>query len=67
MRSKRADWTPSIPILQKFCLDQQAIHSQGNKRMLEAIRSNSSTGGYAVHALTGGDWVLGAGLLDLVP
>ncbi|MCF7849890.1 MAG: hypothetical protein K9M45_13645, partial [Kiritimatiellales bacterium] len=53
------------PDLQKFCLDQQEIHSQGNKRMLEAIRSNSSTGGYAVHALTGGDWVLGAGLLDL--
>jgi len=53
------------PDLQKFCLDQQSIHSQGNKRMLEAIRSNSSTGGYAVHALTGGDWVLGAGLLDL--
>ena len=53
------------PDLQKFCLDQQAIHSQGNKRMLEAIRSNSSTGGYAVHALTGGDWVLGAGLIDL--
>lgn len=53
------------PDLQKFCLDQQEIHSQGNKRMLEAIRSNSSTGGYAVHALTGGDWVLGAGLIDL--
>ena len=40
------------PDLRKFCLDQQAIHSQGNKRMLEAIRSNSSAGGYAVHALT---------------
>lgn len=53
------------PDLQKFCLDQQEIHSQANKRMLEAIRSNSGTGGYAVHALTGGDWVLGAGLLDL--
>jgi beta-galactosidase len=53
------------PDLQKFCLDQQAIHSQGNKRMLEAIRSNPRIGGYCVHALTGGDWVLGAGLLDL--
>ena len=53
------------PDLRKFCLDQQEIHSQGNKRMIEAIRSNNSTGGYAVHALTGGDWVLGAGLLDL--
>jgi beta-galactosidase len=53
------------PDLQQFCLDQQTIHSEGNKRMLEAIRSNSSVGGYAVHALTGGDWVIGAGLLDL--
>ena len=53
------------PDLQKFCLDQQAIHSLGNKRMVEAIRSNDSIGGYCVHALTGGDWVLGAGLLDL--
>ncbi len=53
------------PDLREFCLDQQKIHSQGNKRMIEAIRSNSSTGGYAVHALTGGDWVMGAGLLDL--
>ncbi|MHC4997192.1 MAG: glycoside hydrolase family 2 TIM barrel-domain containing protein, partial [Planctomycetota bacterium] len=53
------------PDLQRFCLDQQAIHSLGNKRMIEAIRSNTSTGGYAVHALTGGDWVIGAGLLDL--
>ena len=53
------------PDLQQFCLDQQMIHSEGNKRMIEAIRSNASIGGYAVHALTGGDWVLGAGLLDL--
>lgn len=33
--------------------------------MIEAIRLNSSTCGYAVHALTDGDWVVGAGLLDL--
>jgi hypothetical protein len=53
------------PDLQEFCLDQQEIHSLGNKRMVEAIRSNNSIGGYCVHALTGGDWVVGAGLLDL--
>ena len=53
------------PDLKKFCLDQQAIHSEANKRMLEAIRLNDSVGGYCVHALTGGDWVIGAGLLDL--
>jgi len=53
------------PDLKQFCLDQQQLHSDGNKRMIEAIRSNPGTRGYAVHALTGGDWVLGAGLLDL--
>ena len=53
------------PDLQRFCLDQQTIHSQANRRMIEAIRSNPRTGGYAVHALTDGDLVLGAGLLDI--
>ena len=33
--------------------------------MIEAIRSNPSIIGYCVHALTAGDWVIGAGLLDL--
>jgi hypothetical protein len=53
------------PDLRDFCLDQQQIHGEGNKRMIEAIRLNSGTCGYAVHALTDGDWVVGAGLLDL--
>lgn len=51
--------------LQLFCFDQQSIHGAANKRMIEAIRSNPGVAGYCVHALTGGDWVLGAGLLDL--
>jgi beta-galactosidase len=53
------------PDLQEFCIEQQKIHSNANKRMVEAIRSNPNVRGYCVHALTGGDWVLGAGLLDL--
>jgi hypothetical protein len=53
------------PDLQQFCRDQQQLHSDANKRMIEAIRSNADIRGYCVHALTGGDWVLGAGLLDL--
>ncbi|MHC4400922.1 MAG: glycoside hydrolase family 2 protein [Planctomycetota bacterium] len=53
------------PDLRTFCLDQQAIHATANKRMVEAARSNPDVDGYAVHALTDGDWVLGAGLLDL--
>ncbi|MCK4773784.1 MAG: hypothetical protein KAT30_03320, partial [Candidatus Krumholzibacteria bacterium] len=53
------------PDLQQFCLDQQTMHAEANKRMVEAARMNPDVDGYAVHALTGGDWVLGAGLLDL--
>jgi hypothetical protein len=53
------------PDLQTFIQEQQLLHSDANKRMIEAIRSNPMIRGYCVHALTGGDWVLGAGLLDL--
>ena len=41
------------------------MHGIANKRMLEATRLNETIKGYCVHALVGGDWVLGAGLLDL--
>lgn len=44
---------------------QQHIHGLANKRMIEATRLNDLVKGYCIHALTGGDWVLGAGLLDL--
>ena len=48
-----------------FYKKQQEIHGNANKRMLEAIRSNDNVIGYCVHALTAGDWIIGAGLLDL--
>ena len=48
-----------------FYKKQQEIHGIANKRMLEAIRSNDNVIGYCVHALTAGDWIIGAGLLDL--
>ncbi len=48
-----------------FYKKQQEIHGIANKRMLEAIRSNNNVIGYCVHALTAGDWIIGAGLLDL--
>ena len=51
--------------LEQFCLDQQKMHGIANKRMLEATRCNPNVKGYCVHALAGGDWVLGAGLIDL--
>ncbi len=53
------------PDLKDFYLEQQKMHGIANKRMIEATRSNSSIAGYCVHALVGGDWVIGAGLLDL--
>ena len=53
------------PDFRQFVRDQQAIHGAANRRMIEAARSNPEVDGYCVHALVGGDWVLGAGLLDL--
>ncbi len=53
------------PDFEKFCLDQQAIHGAANKRMIEAVRSNPDVAGYCIHALAAGDWILGAGLIDL--
>jgi beta-galactosidase len=53
------------PDLRKFCLDQQRIHGTANKRMIEAVRCNPHVQGYCIHALTAGNWIIGAGLLDL--
>ena len=53
------------PKFEKYCLDQQAIHGAANKRMIEAVRSNPKVAGYCIHALSAGDWILGAGLLDI--
>ena len=53
------------PNFQAFCREQQIQHGEANQRMIEAIRCNPRIQGYAVHALTDGDWVLGAGLIDL--
>ena len=53
------------PDMSKFYLDQQAIHGAANKRMIEAVRSNPDVDGYCIHALCAGDWIFGAGLIDL--
>jgi hypothetical protein len=53
------------PDLKSFCLDQQQIHGTANRRMIEAVRCNPKVKGYCIHALTAGDWIMGAGLLDL--
>ena len=53
------------PKFETYCFEQQAIHGAANKRMIEAVRSNPRVQGYCIHALADGDWILGAGLLDL--
>ena len=62
---KKAGFEDIYPDLQDFYLEQQKMHGIANKRMIEATRSNDRIAGFCVHALTGGDWVIGAGLLDL--
>jgi beta-galactosidase len=62
---KESGFGKMYPEMEQFYLDQQAIHGTANKRMLEAVRSNPEVDGYCIHALIGGDWVLGAGLIDL--
>jgi len=53
------------PDLKQFYLDQQNVHGTANKRMIEAVRCNPEVDGYCIHALVAGDWIMGAGLLDL--
>jgi len=62
---KESGFDGLYPDLEQFCLDQQAIHGAANKRMIAAVRSNPNVGGYCIHALAAGDWILGAGLIDL--
>jgi len=62
---KESGFDKIYPDLKTFCLDQQQIHGAANRRMIEAVRCNPEVKGYCIHALTDGDWIIGAGLLDL--
>ncbi len=62
---KESGFEGLYPDLEKFCLDQQSIHGAANRRMIEAVRCNPDVAGYCIHALAAGDWILGAGLIDL--
>ncbi|MFH1716817.1 MAG: sugar-binding domain-containing protein [Planctomycetota bacterium] len=62
---KESGFDRIYPDLKTFCLDQQHIHGTANRRMIEAVRCNPDVKGYCIHALTAGDWIIGAGLLDL--
>lgn len=62
---KKVGFDKIYPSTEALYLEQQKMHGIANKRMIEASRLNNSIKGYCVHALVGGDWVIGAGLLDL--
>ena len=62
---KESGFDRIYPDFQKFCLDEQVLHGRANKLMIEAVRCNPKVIGYCVHALTAGDWIMGAGLIDL--
>ncbi len=48
-----------------LCRASQRVQAEGNRLQLEALRLNPRVAGYCIHAYTDGDWVVGAGLLDL--
>lgn len=62
---KESGFASLYPDMKQFYLDQQLIHGTANKRMIEAVRANPDVDGYCIHALAAGDWILGAGLIDL--
>ena len=51
--------------IQNLCLASQDVQAEGNKLQVEAIRTNPKVHGYCVHAYTAGEWVIGAGVLDI--
>lgn len=54
-----------FPDVAALCRSTQEIQALGNAQQLEALRTNPKAGGYCIHAFTDGDWVVGAGVLDL--
>ncbi len=51
--------------LRNYCLAEQERHAMANKDMLEACRINPDVAGIGIHAFVDGDWVVGAGMLDI--
>lgn len=63
MREMR--WEDLFGNASDLCLASQRVQAAGNKLLIEALRLNPRMKGYCLHAYTDGDWVLGAGVLDL--
>lgn len=62
---KESGFAKLYPDMKQYYLDQQKIHGAANKRMIEAVRANPAIDGYCIHALAAGDWIMGAGIIDL--
>ena len=54
-----------FPTVRDFCMATQEIHATANKLMVEAIRMNPDVDGFGIHAYTDGDYIVGAGLVDI--
>ncbi len=53
------------PTVSSFCQASQTIQANGNKLQLESALLNDKLDAYCLHAFTGGDWIVGAGILDI--
>jgi hypothetical protein len=62
---REMQWDDVFGDASALCLASQRVQAEGNKSQLEALRLNPRVAGYCIHAFTDGDWVLGAGVLDL--
>jgi beta-galactosidase len=58
-------WSELFSDAGALCRASQRVQAEGNRLQLEALRLNPHVAGYCLHAYTDGDWVIGAGLLDL--
>ena len=62
---REMQWEEVFDNTSALCLASQRVQAAGNKLLIEALRLNPHMKGYCLHAYTDGDWVLGAGVLDL--
>ena len=56
---------PLFPGVTEFAAAGQRVHYQAQKLMTEAARINPQVAGIGIHAFSDGDWVVGAGVIDL--
>src|SRR5574340_711423 len=63
--ARQMKWDEIFPDAAALCRASQRVQAEGNRLQLEALRLNPRLAGYCLHAYTDGDWVIGAGVLDL--